>query len=307
MIRSMSVESQEVNSSPESKFNPESLGIVLSSFYPKWYQGEVHDLNNDKIRGDLAIGAARFIQEKKYNLIVVDGGSPNSFIDRLEVENVDTKKQRGRGLSSARREGFEAFEGNSQIKVVCATEPEKISLIKDSADLCTRPILEGEADIVIPYRDRESFQTLPSYQAQEEQKSNKLYNKILRSRNILKESNPDIEFWFASHFIRNDPSVLSLFKKTYTFEASDSAGHKIVNLQQYADTLFFPIVAALKAGFRVVSIPIHYEHPAAMKEFETGRPEFDRKRDQQRRSIMIELVQFIKYLEGKRTRVRENA
>ena len=69
------------------------------------------------------------------------------------------------------------------------------------------------------------------------------------------------------------------------------------NIDVYSNPLFFPIIEALKKGFKVRSVEVPYVHPSAQTEFENDKPEFNRKRDIQRRAIITELLHFIRRLE----------
>jgi hypothetical protein len=64
------------------------------------------------------------------------------------------------------------------VKAIIITEAEKNSII-DYIPLLTKPILDGQADIIIPERDVNLFKkTYPKYQYQSEIEGNKLYNEI---------------------------------------------------------------------------------------------------------------------------------
>lgn len=200
---------------------------------------------------------------------------------------------------SARRQGLEIAESLDGVKIICETEPEKVSVIADCLKIAAQPIASQEADIVVPKRTEESFSTLPAYQAEAEKRANKMYNQVLRAHNLLKPEDPDLDFWFGVRLFANRPEIVELFKRKYKFEPTETKLHQAVekNIDVYSNPLFFPVVEALSKGFRVKSIEVPYVHPKEQTEFEENKEEFNRKRDIQRRAIVTELLHFIRYLE----------
>lgn len=289
-----------IKESSETLFDPKSIAIATGTFYPSWYEGNAKEpLSADKLRGDLALQTFKLAQQQGFNAVVVDGGSSDAFKNAMEQNNIyfEMQKERG-GQGPARRQGLEYAENTKGVKVICETEPEKISIVTDCIRIASFPILNNQADIVVPKRNEESFSTYPKYQAEQEQKSNELYNKILRSHGLLKQNDPDLDFWIGSRFIANKPEVTELFKVVYNYQKDNTALDKRINTEMYSNPLFFPVVAALHKGLRVKSIEIPYKHPQAQTSFEEGNQGFDRRRNIQRRTITTELVNFIRYLEG---------
>ena len=290
----------EINKSHEVLFDPRSIAIVTGTFYPAWYEGDARDpLSVDKLRGDLALQTFQHAQQQNFQLVVVDGGSSDAFKEALEQNNIyfEIQRQSG-GQGPARRQGLEYVENTKGVRVICETEPEKVSVIDDCINIASLPILNDEADIVVPKRNQESFSTYPKYQSEQEQKSNELYNKILRLRSLLKQDDPDLDFWIGSRFIANKPDVTELFKIVYNYQKDNTALDRRVNPEMYSNPLFLPVVAALHKGLRVKSVPVPYKHPQVQTSFEEGNQGYDRRRDTQRRTIIAELVNFIRYLEN---------
>lgn len=292
----------EINGSHEAIFDPKSIAIVTGTFYPTWYEGDAKDpLSADKVRGDLALQSFKEAQRQNFNLSIIDGGSSEAFKKALGQNNFyfEMQKQKG-GYSPARRQGIERAETLQGIKVIVQTEPEKVSVISDCIQPAILPILKNEADVVIPERDEESFSTYPKLQAQQEQKANKLYNAILRAHGLLKDNDPDLDFWFGQRFFANTPQLTELFKTTYQYRKDNTALDKKVNVEMYSNIQFFPVVEALYRELRVKSVLVPYRHPQIQTEFEEGNLDFDTKRHTQRRTIITELVNFIRYLEDSR-------
>lgn len=294
--------------SPET-LDPKSIVVVTGTFYPSWYPGKVRgELTSDKLRGDLALRAFEAAKIQKFRIVLVDEGSPKEFLDeaaklgvQYEIEQVPSTQ------GSARRQGLQMVQNLSEVKIICETEPEKISVVRDCLKIAAKPIAQNEADIVVPKRSDENFQTLPEYQARAEKRANKMYNQILRAHNLLRLKDPDIDFWFGVRVFANRPEVVDLFKKRYEFTPDERALHKIVRPDTYSNPLEFPIVNALHEGLRVKSVEVNYVHPKEQTKFEEGKEEFNRKRDIQRRTIITELLHFIRYLEeSPKSRISKN-
>lgn len=290
----------EINNSSETLFNPRSIAIVTGTFYPTWYEGQAKEpLSTDKIRGDLALENFKLAKKQNFQLSIVDGGSSDAFKKALQYNNIAFSMQRIKGgQGPARRQGIEEIASLPQIKVVCEMEPEKVSIVSDCMRLASLPILKGETDIVVPSRDAESFSTYPKFQAEQELKANKLYNDILRKHDLLKDKYPDLDFWFGVRFFANRPEINDLFKKVYHYRKDTTAIDKKINVDMYSNPILFPIVAALHQGLKVMSMPVPYKHPETQTHFEEGRLDFHRKRLTQRRTITVELVNFIRFLEN---------
>ena len=84
----------------------------------------------------------------------------------------------------------------------------------------------------------------------------------------------------------------------YQYNKDNTALDKKINVEMNSNIQFFPIVEALHRGFRVKSVLVPYRHPQIQTAFEEGNLDFDIKRHTQRRTIITELVNFIRYLEG---------
>lgn len=294
------MDSQEQVHSPEI-LDPKSVVVVTATFYPNWYEGPPKgDLTSDKLRGDLAIQTVRSAKDQGFQIVVVDGSKVPSFKKELEDIGVNYHEEGGvkqPSQGSARRQGLDAAQNLSGIKIICETEPEKISMVADCLKTAAGPIAQDEADIVVPKRFEESFETLPLYQAKAEKRANKMYNQILRTRHLLNPEDPDIDFWFGVRLFANRPEVIDLFNRVYEFTPDERALHKNVKPDTYSNPLEFPIVNALHDGLRVKSVEVDYRHPKEQTEFEEGKKEFDKKRDVQRRTIVTELLHFIRFLE----------
>jgi len=287
--------------------DPKTIVVVTATLYPRWYRGRPREpLTEDKVRGDLALRTLLAAKQRGFQIALVDGGSSYEFLQALDKYNIPFEMQKEKGLQSlARRQALETAQSLLGVKVICQTEPEKISIISQCLNRASVPILKNEADIVVPKRTEASFATYPNYQARAEKKANKLYNQILRTHGLLDKDEPDIDFWFGVRVFANRPDVVELFTRQYQFRPAQIALHKIIQPEAYSNALFFPVVMALKAGFRVKTVEVPYRHPPEQTEFEKENLKFSRKRDIQRRTIITELIHFIRFLENsEKSRIR---
>lgn len=293
----------ETNGSPfnrEVEVEPRSIAVATTTFYPRWYPGETqsHDIT-DKVRGDLAIRLIKEAVGKGYQIALVDGGSSQEFLSEVGLVGVVAHSEIERGMSASRRQAFEEARILEGVKVICWTEPEKISTIRDCLPLAILPILQGEADIVVPSRDEASFETYPDYQVKEEKRANRQWNDILRSRGLLAKDSPDLDVWFGPKFFKNDPEIVDLFLNKYEFRKRELKLDKIVDPELWPNALLLPIAAALYRGFRVKSIPVPYMHPREQTEIEVNDPEFRRRKLHiQKRGIIVSTIHFIRMLES---------
>lgn len=281
-------------------FNPKTIAIVISTRYPKWYKGRLKsNKNTDKVRGDLCLELVRKSSKIGYQVVMIDTLSSKTFRKALSLipnlhlikKNVPIKR------SPVRRLGFKIASKIPGIEVIIYNEPEKISLI-DSIPEIVKPILENKADIVVPKRNDNLFKTsYPEYQYQSETEANNLYNSQLKIKGLLSSKSEELDMFFGPRAFKNTSQILSLFTKKVVFskkirKATDSLEFEV---EEFSNALFFPIVSALKKGFKVLSVEIKFTYPKLQKENEeVGSKElFIAKRNAQKMSILIELMYFI--------------
>ncbi len=289
----------EFPKSPELEVDPRSIAIATTTSYPKWYPGETqeHDVV-DKIRGDLAIQTIKEAKQKKYQVLVVDGGSSEAF--KTELAGIETPflPELERGMSPSRQQAFTETAKLEGVKVICWIEPEKVSVIRDCLPEAVLPILNDEADIVVPKRTDLSFKTYPDYQVKYEQRGNRLWNNILRARGLLAKDSEDLDVWFGPKFFRNNPELVKLFLNKYEFIKGKTDLHKIVKPELHPNAIFLPVVAALHKDFRVKSVDVPYIHPSQQTAIEVDDPKFIRTRDTQRKNIIVSTMHLIRLLEA---------
>lgn len=267
-------------------FDPHTLGIATATFYPTWspeLPAEGEEASPDKVRGDLALETIQAAIEQGYQIAVVDGGSSPAFQEALRLTAATVEDERERGMSASRRQAFESVSTMDGVEVICWTEPEKISMVRDCMELAVQPIVDGEADIVVTHRM--SLDSYPDYQAEFETTSNTAWNGMLRRRGLLSENDPDLDGWSGPRIFRNDPEIVELFMDKYKYKSEHSARSQD-ETELWPNAIFLPIVAALDKGLRVKSVDVPYEHPAVQTANEVDSDAFRAKRARQKKVIL---------------------
>lgn len=282
-------------------FNPKSIAFALITYYPKWYKGNIKSISHtDKVRGDLALEFINKAIAKNYQVVVADGNSPNNY--RKELLKLKEKliiiKRRSLQSSPAKRQAFRAVSKLSDVKVIIATEPEKISII-DSIPAITKPILDGKADIVVARRNNKLFkQSFPNYMYYLETEGNKLYNKQLILHQLLSNQDDELDMFFGPRAFANTSNILKLFTRNYLKSVKDIPQKGYFDPEKYSNAIFFPIVAALKQGLRVLNVEIPFVYPESqnMNESRGAKDFFFEKRRNQKSGILLELKYLLNYL-----------
>lgn len=284
------------------EFNPSSVAIAMTTYYPKWYRGKLRSIKHtDKIRGDLALESIQKALELGYKVVVADGKSSKTFRKVLFSLNCTKLIMRRPVKSGAgKRKTLKIASKLPDIKVIVLTEPEKVSLVKDCIPSIVRPIFNENTDIVVPGRNNDLFKsTYPDYQYNSEIEANNLYNENLKSNNLMTEKE-EFDWFFGPRAFKNEQKILSLFMKRYAIEYDNfSLPKDYFDPDNYSNVLFFPITQALKNKFKIKSVEVPFSYPTLQKENEsTGNKElFVEKRRSQRLGLLVELMHFISYLE----------
>lgn len=285
------------------KINPAEIAIAFSTYYPKWYRGRLKSLKHtDKIRGDLALELLRKAVNFKYQIVVVDVTSSKSFRKELvSIESINlVKRNSSIKRSPSRRLAFKIASKLDGVKVIIYTDPEKVSFIEFISDV-VEPILENNAEIVIPKRESKLFETTyPDYQYSSEVEANRLYNELLRTNDLLPTNIPDLDLFFGPKAFKNDPKILNLFIRKSEFPINKRYSKDLhFDPEDFSNIIFFPIVLALKKKLRVQSVEVKFAYPILQKKNEESslKELFIEKRRVQKLSALIELMHFIQFLE----------
>jgi hypothetical protein len=282
----------------EASLHPQAIGIATTTFYPKWFPGEAGDNPiSDKVRGDLALQTIHQAASQGFQVEVVDGGSSSVFLESIAAPGVIIEVEQEKGMSASRRQSFEAISAREGVAIICWTEPEKVSIVRDCVDLAVQPIIDGKADIVVPTRDKKAFSTYPEYQVEFETTSNKIWNNILRRHNLLAPGAEDLDAWIGPRLFKNDPAIVRLFTDKYRFITEKQSGIEKEAPELWPNAIFLPIIAALKQGYRVQGVPVSYVHPSEQTNNERDSEEFREKRRRQQEVILKSTVHFVRHLE----------
>lgn len=269
------------------------IAIVTTTFYPFWYQGTLKNNSTeqvkiDKIRGDLAIQMLNEAQKKGIQIVLIDAGSSEVFINEITRIGIKVIRSKNKALSPSRQYGYKIASKTKGVKVICWLEPEKVSIPRDCLPQAVLPILRNKADIVIPKRNNTAFATYPSFQAKLEKNANKRWNNILKRHKILSKKAEDLDIWFGPKFFKNDPKLINIFQKRYQFK------DKIQKMDIWSNAIVFPIITALKLGYKVISSTVQYEHPKQQTAIERNSVLMRQKRQIQYQSILSTTEYFIK-------------
>lgn len=289
-------------------FVPSEIAIIGITLVPKWYKGTLKSIKHtDKIRGDLILYSARFASGIGYRIVLVDSGSSKTFVKELKsIPGVKVFQSKIAKRSPNRRKAIFAVANMQDVKAIVMTEIEKTSVITDGIDKIVAPIINDNADLVIPKREEELFKkTVPSYMYESESEGNFLYCEQLRSAGLLSPHQEDLDVFFGVRVFKNDKKLLkSLFSHYESNPFNNLLGHKLFDVEEYSNAQFFPVVRALQKKLKVVSVTIPFTYPKTqMENEEKGDKEFFMlKRRFQRLTIVVELMHFLGYIKGIKTR-----
>lgn len=210
-------------------------------------------MSMDDVRAKLALETARAAKTFGYPLVVVDGGSPEDFKNELQRWDALALDETSRGMGAGRRQALaEAAKLAGQNGVVIWMEPEKWMLVR-CLNKAAGPILDNEADLVIPAR--ESLESYPPEQAYAELMGNLAIKYLLGQW---------YDFWFG-------PFVANRRALHFFLEYRGKYGDKW-------DSIHIPRLHVIKAGLRLASVEVNYIHPSEQTAEETGNMDFFAKR-----------------------------
>lgn len=272
------------------------ISLATATFYPSWPFDR-----SDQVRGDLAIETLQEIKKMGLPLSISDGGSSESFLSKISSLEYKVYIQKNHGLSAARRQALTQASLKKNTLAIGLFELEKVSFIKDCFIQSVQPILEHNADLVVPKRDEKSFLSYPDYQAASEKHLNSTLSSMMINT-LKKNGKPippgifDIDFLFGPKVILNKPHILGLFLDKYT--GKNLSDEKKFQCEIWANALFFPLIVALYKGLKVVSIPVSYLHPTSQTLLESNNPLFIRKREYQFKTLHSAIKELILLLEN---------
>lgn len=275
------------------------VALALVTNYPKWYPGKLKSFGHtDKIRGDLALELVSLAKSKGLQVVVGNRKSHKPFQKKLsKITNVLLIDRRSWKRSPAQRQVFKTAARLPGVKIIIATEPEKVSLISDCLEQIIKGFIEQNADIVVPKRKVKLFKlTYPSYQFRSETNGNTDYNALLKNNGILGQKSQEYDFLFGPRIFKNDPRVISFFLKKYHSQNTHlKISGKYFDPEQGSNTIFFPVIAAFIQKLKVISIEIPFRYPQLQKKNENygQKSFFQEKRRRQKLALLAELAYFV--------------
>jgi hypothetical protein len=288
----MSERNVDIENTPEI-INPKSVAIASATWNKGWFPGE-SDGTADKVRGDETILMARAIQERGYQMIVVDGGSPPEFLEELRKLGVVVQAQKEPGLGAGKREAMIAASKLDGVKVITLTEEKRSLFADNSPEELFAPILRNGADIIIYGRSKAAFETLPKEQRKYESLINSKITSKLIKEGLWLSSQGEIDMAFGPVAFRNDESILELFTRVYKFDAEEgNTLHMQVKPDRWANPQYIPRIQAMYDGLNVVKLEVNYEHSEAQRKIEEGDPNYVTKRLAQYHDVVLSVSHFM--------------
>jgi hypothetical protein len=282
----------------EYELNPSDVGIFTMTFYPDL-------IGANGVRAKLAVDMLRRASMQGYSVVIADGGSCNEFVKSIvNIDKVRIINPQEKGMSASRRAGL-LEAANTSAKVIMWNEPEKSPVIGDSILKASQLIVNGDADIVIPGRSVDGFNSLPPEQKTAEEKLNKGFRRILRQFGHV-ENVPEIDISFGPKLFRNSPQILDIFSHIYEYQPTGKKWDRKVNPERWANSLYIPVAEAIINGMKVVPFVFSdYIHPAEQTKIETGDLFFARKRIEQFQDVLRSVVNYVKLRNGSGSKLRK--
>lgn len=220
-----------------------------------WYQKG--QLNGD-LRANLAERVIKTAVDLGYKMVVVDGGSDDWFLNKIEGSGAIIYPQQTKGMGPSRRECLN-YVHNLNTPVESWMEPEKLDYVKE-IEKTAIPILEGKADLVVPDRrivvNEKYF--LPHYPTSQQ-------NEELFGDDCWRElTGFDLDMWCGPRTWNKETAKYFL---NYNGEYGDTW-----------DSIIIPVMQAILDGKEVIGVKVNYIHPKEQTKLEEGNWEYTKKR-----------------------------
>lgn len=225
-----------------------------------------------KVREKLALKLFENAAELGVRCIVVDGGSNQSFLEKLrQFDSVETLIETTLKMGEGRRQALKQALAHQDANYFLWVEPEKDSLVnKDSLGSMIKGLRQNQVDIVVPRRI--SKKSMPKFQAWIESRANKRAGRLLPSD--INEPDQELDLWFGPKMFNRDGA---------RFFAEYQG-----NLDKW-DSVIKPVLEAAQAGKRISSVEVDYDYDLSQSESEETNVEIKRKRLDQYTKILTEL------------------
>lgn len=241
----------------------EKTALVTTTFYNSNSQ-------IDRSRAEIATRAIKAAHDFGYRLVIVDGGSYDEFLRTIEGYG-SLFQENPRGMGSGRRQGIR--EGlKFEVPVIGWSEVEKEAYMREPWKTSV-PILEDRADLVYPARP--SLNDYPTSQQHAERFGNTV---------LMHLTGAQLDYWFGPKTWRRDISdyFLNYPPENRTLEL----GKRKIQLEDKWDSLHLPVLDIIKAGKRVISVTVNYQHPRQQTIDEETDADMDLKRLEQLQNLV---------------------
>src|SRR3970040_445729 len=132
-----------------------------------------------EVRSNLALRTIEDALEKNCSVVIVDGGSTDSFVQRAKSLGAKVYSQEGRGISRGQQQAINHARRELNPNNYILIEPEKAGLLRNYFEQITNPIDTNSADIVLVGRTEDSMRTLTKMQRLTETKMNEVLSRYL--------------------------------------------------------------------------------------------------------------------------------
>jgi len=276
-------------------FDPSKLAIATTTLYPNYNIPN----SSDRVRGDLALSLADRSVNNGFQLIVVDGGSTEDFIEKLTAMGVVAIPQQNGGMDESRFQAYKETARLPDADVIAWTEVEKAPLISSDLWEAAQLIHKGEVKVIVPSRSEEGFRSIPDYQQRSEKSANSILQTTLARHKIYA---PLIDWTFGPKMFHKD--LLPQFTNETSFWKKFRALLKVkkprlAKSYGYCGPLILPVIYTLHLGLPVRSFEMRsYRHPESQTQIEIAQKEiFIRRRLEQLEDINLTVDFFCQYLQ----------
>lgn len=280
--------------------------IATNFLYPDYSHSlKKRDISDtDGIRGSLALETINKATKAGFRIVAADGGSSQDFLSEMEQykdSGLVLIHSEATGRGPQRRDAFKTASLIQGTEVIVYIQPEKSPIIEHLGEI-SAPILKKEADVVIPNRNSELYEsTYPDYMRQSELKVNFTYNWLMQ-RSGLMGKDQSFDWFFGPLAFINDPEILNLFLKKYVLKGSiyNRSGY-VSNPEINSNNHFFPVIESLFNNKNVIGVEIPFEYPSIQKINEVSDEQIDAFRDKRREQSAVyrlEALHFLAYLKG---------
>lgn len=271
--------------SGQSKELQEDLVIATTTHYPA-INGVIDEAT--KTRSTLAYSMLTKARVQNYNVVVVDGGSEEGWLDSIKQIGVnvipeDPGRQGKHPMGKSRRQALEEAGNYRGAKVIAWVEPEKWGFVLNGAgspmEYAAFPVYRGQCEVAIPRRV-DNLESYPLQQAMLEIGANLTYQEVLRDK--LGKDVPYLDMQFGPRIIGRDS--LDTFLR-YTGE--------LRNAHDRWESIFVPVWELMLQDREVLSVPVRYSHPPEQTMIEEGNSTFAIKRVEQAYALTTALDELL--------------